>query len=50
MEEVNKYKLISFKDNTEVTVEDNIEGGRRPAVTLLREEDTRTVRYYTPKY
>ena len=31
-------------------MEDSVEGGRRPAVTLLREEDTRAVYGYTPEY
>ena len=31
-------------------MEDSVEGGRRPAVTLLREEDTRAVRGCAPEY
>ena len=50
MEEVNRRKSISSEDGIKVTVEYSIEGGRRPAVTLFREEDTRAVYGYTPEY
>ena len=50
MKEVDKYKLIYSEDGTEVTIKDRIEGGRRPAVTVFREEDVRAVRGRTPEY
>ena len=50
MKEVNKYKLIYSEDGTEVIIKDRIEGGRRPAVTVFREENARAVRGRTPEY
>ena len=50
MKEVNKYRLIYSEDGTEVTVKDHVEGGRRPAVTVFREEDVRVIRGRTPEY
>ena len=47
---MDKRGSIGSEDGTEVAVEDSVEGGRRPAVTLLREEDTRAVHGYTPEY
>ena len=50
MEEVDRRGSIGSEDGTEVAVEDSVEGGRRPAVTLLREEDTRPVGCYAPEH
>ena len=50
MEEVDRRGSISSEDGTEVTVEDRIEGGRRPAVIIFREEDVYAVYGRTPEY
>ena len=50
MKEVDKCRLICSEDGTEVTIKDRVEGGRRPAVTVFREEDARAVHGRTPEY
>ena len=50
MKEVNRCRLIYSEDGTKVTIKDRIEGGRRPAVTVFREEDARAVRGRAPEY
>ena len=47
---VDKCKLIYSEDGIEVTIKDRIKGGRRPAVTVFREEDVRVIRGRTPEY
>ena len=47
---MDRRRSIGSEDGAEVAVEDSVEGGRRSAVTLLREEDTRAVRCCTPEY
>ena len=47
---MDRCRLIYFEDGTEVTIKNRIEGGRRPAVTVFREEDARAVRGRTPEY
>ena len=50
MKEVDRCRLIYSEDGTEVIIKDRVEGGRRPAVTVFREEDVRAVRGRTPEY
>ena len=47
---MDRCRLICSEDGTEVTVKDRVEGGRRPAVTVFREEDARAVRGRAPEY
>ena len=47
---MDRRRSISPENGTEVTVEDSVEGGRWPAVTVFREEDARAVRCRTPEY
>ena len=47
---MDRCRLIYSEDGTEVIIKDRIEGGRRPAVTVFREEDARAVRGRTLEY
>ena len=47
---MDKYRLIYSEDGIEVIIKDRIERGRRPTVTVFREENVRAVRGRTPEY
>ena len=47
---MDRCRLIYSEDGTEVIIKNRIKKGRRPAVTVFREEDARAVRGRTPEY
>ena len=46
---MDRCRSVNTKDGAEVTVKDSVQGGRRPAVTVVRKEDARAVRCRTLK-